>query len=228
VPAAIELVEKIKISSAAWMWGYLNEEMRFSSNTCMSLMESFDIEAAALASHSVYNVNGRSVAAEFMDEDGWLKDGEEEFGITDQGMTRAEDANVDLKGAREELEETLHVRDDISHVDRDARSRATNHVEGATVGNSTQQSMGPAEMARNHKERALENATLVRENAELKAKQDAERESMEKMRAEMQRMREAMARGPGEGAAYQTQPTTPDGGTTNSCKTSEAAGEGTA
>ena len=149
-------------------------------------------------------------------------------------MTRAEDVEVDLKGAREELEETLHVRDDISHADRDARSRATNHVEGATVGNSTQQSMGPAEMARNHKERALENATLARENAELKAKQDAERESMEEMRAEMQRMREAMARGPGEGAINQTQPAAPGGGTTNSCKTSGApqnsaqAGEETA
>ena len=67
VHAAIELEEKIKVRSAAWMWGYLNEEMRFSSNTCKSLMESFDIDAAALASHLVYNVNARLVVAEFMD-----------------------------------------------------------------------------------------------------------------------------------------------------------------
>ena len=39
------------------------------------------------------------MAAEFMDEDGWLEDGEEEFGITDQGTTRAADVEVDLKGA---------------------------------------------------------------------------------------------------------------------------------
>lgn len=222
VTAAIELVEKIKISSAAWMWGYLNEEMQFSSNTCKSLMESFDIDAAALASHSVYNAKARSVVAEFMDEDGWLEEGEEEFGITDQGTTRAAEVEVDLQGAREGLEETLHVRDDISNVDRDARSRATNHVDGATAGNSTQQSMGPAEMARNHKERALENAALARENAELKAKQDAERESMEAMRAEIQGMREAMARGPGAGASNYAQPAAPVGGTNNSSKTSGA------
>ena len=61
-------------------------------------------------------------------------------------------------------------------MDRDARSRATNHVNGVTVRNSTQQSMGPAEMAQNHKERALENAALARENAKLRVKQDAERE----------------------------------------------------
>ena len=49
-------------------------------------------------SHLMYNVNARSVAAEFMDEDGWLEDGEEEFGITNQGTTRAADVEVDLKG----------------------------------------------------------------------------------------------------------------------------------
>ena len=92
------------------------------------------------------------------------------------GMTRAAEVEVDLQGAREGLKETLHVRDNISNVYRDVRSRATNHVDGVTVGNLTQQSMGHAEMARNHKERALENAALARENAELRAKQDAERE----------------------------------------------------
>ena len=69
VPAAIELVEKIKVGSAAWMWEYLNKEMQFSSNTCKSLMGSFNIDTSALASHSVYNVNDRSVVAEFMDKD---------------------------------------------------------------------------------------------------------------------------------------------------------------
>ena len=75
----------------------------------------------------------------------------------------------------------MHVRDDISNVDRDTRSRATGHVDGATEGNLTQQSMGPTRMARNNNERALENAALARENANLRAKQDAERESMEAM-----------------------------------------------
>ena len=70
--------------------------------------------------------------------------------------------------------------------------RVTNHVNRYTVGNLAQQSSGPVEIARNHRERTLENSKLVWENAELRSETEAE---MEKMQAEMQAMREAMVRG---------------------------------
>ena len=115
-------------------------------------MESFDIDTAAHTGHLVYNKEKRMVVAEVMDNNERLKEGKEEFSITRQGMEKNSTVKVHLWGAREGLEEALHERNGISNVDRDTHSRVTNHVSGATVGNSTQQSTDPVEMARNHKE----------------------------------------------------------------------------
>ena len=187
------------------MWGYLNKERNYNLNTCRYPMESFDINALSLTGLLVHKKEERTVVAEFIDNDGWLDEGKEELGITNQEMVKNSTVQMDLQGTWEGLEEIPHKYNTIGNTKRDARSRATNTVDGARVGNSAQQSTVPAKMAQNHKKRALKSAILVRENAELRLK------AKKKIQAEMQGMKEAMSSGAIIGTGKEAQKTGPRG-----------------
>ena len=59
-------------------------------------MESCNIDAAQLTRNSTYNVEDRTLVAEFMDNDEWLEEGEEEFWITNEEVERNDTVQVDL------------------------------------------------------------------------------------------------------------------------------------
>ena len=130
-------------------------------STYRSLIKSFDIKAAQLTGHLVYNVENVTVVAEFTDNNTWLEEDREEFGITSEGVEKNNTVQEDLQGALVGLEDTLHRHNDMSNVGRYAHVRKTNHVYGVMVGTPTHHSTGPAEMTPNHKERTLKKSALV-------------------------------------------------------------------
>ena len=180
--AAMKMIADIKKCVAPWWWGYWTKVLGYTEPCARKLMESFDTEAAHLAGFSVFDVEKLTCEGEFMDGDGYLDEIEEEFGI-DSGFGE-EDQKMDLSEARELHQQTLGDRDDMSECDRSGPSRRTNFSQ--STGNSTNRSVTTERLAVQHKDRALKNVALTRDNADLL-------NDNEKLRRELQEAREAAA-----------------------------------
>ena len=148
--------------------------------TRQGLMESFDIDAAALTDNSEFDPISQLLTwVEFPEDDGYLDEFEKELGLeSDDGSDILPGVHVEggPTESRASLQETLKSRDLEGSVrSDDGASRRTNFSQ--STGNSTNRTANTERLAQHHKPRALElakaknnEATLTRLNKELMAK----------------------------------------------------------
>ncbi len=193
VPAALELMKKMTKAVAPWWWGYINEVRKYDDSTCQTLMEAFDVDAARLAGFSSFDPETLEVTTEFPDEDSFLDDVEEEYGLRlDDGLDELQPGSVQIDlGNTEEhmatLQSTLCDRDDMSIAEKSGPSRASNFT--SSTGRETFRDANTAQMAMDHKDRALKNVELTRNNADLMAQLE-EMKLQEKKAVEERRKQE--------------------------------------
>jgi len=167
----------------------------YTDNCRDSLMDSFQLESRQLAVHSAFDPATRLCTSEFgampsfaeeIDELWDLEDLTESEVVTD-GVTLPSDA-----AAREELLKSLDRQDTMEDMDeefqfgsKDGASRRTNYS-AKSGGQSTVRSTNTERFAKEHKQRALDNARMARELADLHAREAAllarEQEMIERMR----------------------------------------------
>jgi hypothetical protein len=169
IEAAI-LIKKIQQSVASWWYGYWTYVVKYKQGMIKKLMESFDIDAARLATYSQFDVETLTVIADIPDVDGRLDDLEAELGI-DQwtaDFEKGDGTTISFTGHKEAVSKTLRDRpDDIFDADHSGPSRRTDFTH--STGNSTNNSDASI---RNHKrrEKALKAIDLVDKNYALEAK----------------------------------------------------------
>jgi hypothetical protein len=173
-------LQHIATAPAAWWWHYWKDVKGYDLGTRQSLMESFDIDAAALAGNSEFDpVSQLLTWVEFPEDDGYLDEFEKELGLeSDDGSDILPGVHVEggPTESRATLQETLKSRDLEGSVrSDDGASRRTNFSQ--STGNSTNRTANTERLAQHHKPRALElakaknnEATLTRLNEELMAK----------------------------------------------------------
>ena len=122
------------------------------------LMESFDIDAAMLATHSKFDAKTFVVTSEFAAEDDYLDEMEAEFGVTEEDLVGGNDGKVEIdipENAQQELIDTLrdHNGEDIDD-DKTGVSRRPG-FEGS-VENKSLRSQHTAKYAADAKARTLQ------------------------------------------------------------------------
>ena len=232
VPAALELMKKMTKAVAAWWWGYLNEVRQYNLATCQTVMESFCTDSALLAGFSSFDPSTLEVTTEFPDEDSFLDDVEEEYGLQlIDGLEEVQPGSVQIDlGNTEEhmatLQSTLRDRDDMSIAEKTGPSRASNFT--SSTGRETFRDANTAQMAMDHKDRALKNVELSRDNADLMAqlnelklqeqkavedrrrKEEEQLQQMEELRQQLQQTNAIIAHGfAGNQSAVNPQAVTP-------------------
>ncbi len=144
---------------AAWWFGYWIQVRKYKLSCVQSLMESFDVNAAKLASLLTFSPETLRVSAKFADEDNFLEEVEAEFGLKQYVYTEMMDAQVSLSKARAVLASTLREADNLSKAGHSGTSRRTG-AEGASNGALSDCSTNTMANAINGKEKALRELNL--------------------------------------------------------------------
>jgi hypothetical protein len=162
------LAQKIKRSPAGRFIGYWGQTCKYKVGMITKLMESFTIDAAALAEFLVFDPATLEIQTGLDDKDDFLESVEADLGI-DQGWTADTEGivgvQVDVSGYREALARTLRDRpDDINNDNKNRTSRRTNFSQ--STGNSTN-NLDATTCCHTLKEKARKNIALVNKNATL-------------------------------------------------------------
>ena len=151
-----------------WMAGYLLNVRGYHKDTVMPLMESFATNKVILAEDSKFDVKTLTVKTEFPDKEEWLEDMEEQFGL-DGKKDEGEGKVMLVTDAKGTIGALLRRDMKMDDLDRDGVSKAEGD-DATSLGQSTNASVGPGEIARNHESRKLENHQL-----KLNAQKDQEK-----------------------------------------------------
>ena len=82
--AAREISLKIQVCPSAWWYHVFRKFRGYSESTTRSLLSNFEIEAAALADQSTFDLATMTVSTQFADTDDFLDRAEAELGFSDE------------------------------------------------------------------------------------------------------------------------------------------------
>jgi hypothetical protein len=155
------LVTKIKKSPAAWFFEYWLHVCKYRLVMVQTLMESFSIKAAYLASYSIFDPITLTVDTAYVNDDQLLEGVEADLGIDQVWEVDKEEIGgvaVNVVGHREALAMSLRDRIDINDADRSGPSCWSDFSH--STGNSTNNSNATT---RQHltQERQLKNIELI-------------------------------------------------------------------
>jgi hypothetical protein len=173
--AARDFSLKIQVCPSAWWYHVFRKFRGYSESTTRSLLGNFEIEAAALADQSSFDLVTMTVSTQFADTDDFLDRAEAELGFSDvdsDNDINTHDSPIEMTdNAKASLAASLLKKDNDFAANSHASAKSRRSTFSCSTGNDTNRSINTAKFAMINKTRALELASERKKSADLEANQ---------------------------------------------------------
>ena len=173
--AARDFSLKIQVCPSAWWYHVFRKFRGYSESTTRSLLGNFEIEAAALADQSNFDLATMTVSTQFADTDDFLDRAEAELGFSDDDSDNdiiPIDTSIEMSdNAKASLAASLLKKDNDFAANSHASAKSRRSTFSCSTGNDTNRSINTAKFAMINKTRALELASERKKSADLEANQ---------------------------------------------------------